>query len=186
MGRPRKVVMGVLAVGILLLGACGQESPTVDQTPFVNRGLAYGEPCKPPCWEGLIPGTSTEKEVTETLARLQADGQIAWFRCTANKCVTEGVPGASAGSVDLGFQDRVLRSTSGRVYFDFSAQQLIDLIGEPTAVFQPTKADTSTEGHREAYTTCGAKLGQFTIPTELLYPERGACFTLLVDIYSAG
>jgi hypothetical protein len=39
----------------------------------VNRGLLTGEPCAPPCWQGLTPGVSTEQEL---VAVLEASGQV--------------------------------------------------------------------------------------------------------------
>lgn len=39
-----------------------------EHEPLVAEGLLTGEPCGPPCWQGLVPGTSTEAEVDEFLA----------------------------------------------------------------------------------------------------------------------
>jgi len=33
--------------------------------PPVDTSLLTGEPCEPPCWQGLTPGVSTEEEVRE-------------------------------------------------------------------------------------------------------------------------
>ena len=37
-------------------------SCSTDET-LVANGLLTGEPCGPPCWQGLVPGVSTEEEV---------------------------------------------------------------------------------------------------------------------------
>jgi len=54
-----------LAVAMLLLGAslvsCALAGP-------VDRSLLSGDPCQPPCWQGLVPGVSTVQEVEDVLA----------------------------------------------------------------------------------------------------------------------
>lgn len=35
--------------------------------PLVAQGLLTGEPCSPPCWQGLVPGKSAEAEIDEFL-----------------------------------------------------------------------------------------------------------------------
>ena len=42
-------------------------SCAVTQEPLVAQGLLTGEPCGPPCWQGLVPGVSSEEEVDELL-----------------------------------------------------------------------------------------------------------------------
>ncbi len=42
------------------LTSCGLTGP-------VDRSLLTGEPCEPPCWQGLVPGVSTEQEVESAL-----------------------------------------------------------------------------------------------------------------------
>lgn len=37
------------------------------QERLVAKGLVEGEPCAPPCWQGLVPGVSTQEEVEELL-----------------------------------------------------------------------------------------------------------------------
>jgi hypothetical protein len=54
-----------LAVAMVLLGAslvsCALGGP-------VDRSLLSGDPCEPPCWQGLVPGFSTAQEVEDVLA----------------------------------------------------------------------------------------------------------------------
>lgn len=42
-------------------------SCAVTQEPLVAQGLLTGEPCEPPCWRGLVPGLSTQREVIDVL-----------------------------------------------------------------------------------------------------------------------
>ncbi|HUW14593.1 MAG TPA: hypothetical protein VM537_33040, partial [Anaerolineae bacterium] len=51
------VVLGVLILGLCV--GCGEPPPPVDTS------LLTGEPCEPPCWQGLTPGESTEEDVAE-------------------------------------------------------------------------------------------------------------------------
>lgn len=63
MGRSVWLVGVALTLLLSILGVsvgCG-ESPPVDTS------LLTGEPCEPPCWQGLLPGVSTEEEVYEFL-----------------------------------------------------------------------------------------------------------------------
>jgi len=54
-----------LAVSLSILGSsltsCHFSGP-------VDRSLLTGEPCQPPCWQGLVPGVSTEQEVENLIA----------------------------------------------------------------------------------------------------------------------
>ncbi len=177
MNQRKWTVLSVLAVGLLLLSACKQEFPMRRQSVPINRGLASGNPCKPPCWEGLVPGTSTEEEVQKTLARLQAEGQIVEFLCNAEGCRVTGAPGVSAGDVSIDLQDGMLIAVWGAVEFDFTAEQLVDLMGEPAMVFQWTAAYTPVG----AIPSCDERGGQRDIVTHLFYPEHGAWFQVLVD-----
>lgn len=52
---------GALALTLFVLAAsasCGQSAP-------VDTSLLTREPCEPPCWQGLIPGVSTEEEANQ-------------------------------------------------------------------------------------------------------------------------
>jgi len=52
----------LLCVGVLMVAmsaGCGEPPPPVDTS------LLTGEPCEPPCWQGLTPGESTEEDVAE-------------------------------------------------------------------------------------------------------------------------
>ena len=53
----------LVVLGLLILGLCVR----CGEPPPVDRSLLTGEPCGPPCWQGLLPGVSTEQEVYEFL-----------------------------------------------------------------------------------------------------------------------
>jgi hypothetical protein len=54
-------------LSLALLCAATVTSCAVASEPLVARGLLTGEPCGPPCWQGLVPGKSTEAEISEFL-----------------------------------------------------------------------------------------------------------------------
>ncbi|HUW96302.1 MAG TPA: hypothetical protein VMW58_10995 [Anaerolineae bacterium] len=63
MGLERSLA-ALLSLGLLILGLCvGCGEP-----PPLDTSLLTGEPCEPPCWQGLVPGVSTVREVEGVLA----------------------------------------------------------------------------------------------------------------------
>jgi hypothetical protein len=62
MGVERSRVV-LLSLGLLILGMC----VSCGEPPPLDRSLLTGEPCEPPCWQGLTPGESTEEDVDEFL-----------------------------------------------------------------------------------------------------------------------
>jgi len=45
---------------VAMSAGCGEPPP-------VDMSLLTGEPCEPPCWQGLTPGVSTEEEASQFL-----------------------------------------------------------------------------------------------------------------------
>ena len=158
-------------------------STSTPEPTVVDRGLAFGTPCKPPCWEELVPGVSKEDDVWHALRRLQhGSGQYPAFDCSWRGCSFAYVPYGYESSVFLDIEDKTLRHISGGVNFSFDAQQLIDLLGEPTAtlpVVDPGKNCTCEND--------GKGPGkQMEVPVYLLYPDKGASFMLLPPVWQAG
>ena len=61
MRKGRLMRAGLVCVGLLTvvaLTSCGEPPP-------LDTSLLSGEPCEPPCWQGLTPGQSTEEDVVE-------------------------------------------------------------------------------------------------------------------------
>jgi hypothetical protein len=76
MGMRESLLRVALVLPLLILTApvgCG-ESGSVDTS------LLTGEPCKPPCWQGLVPGLSTEEEVDEFVRTSELVDQTTLFR----------------------------------------------------------------------------------------------------------
>jgi hypothetical protein len=74
---PRKAVIAQVLVYSLallpILAGCGEPPP-------VDTSLLTGEPCEPPCWQGLVPGVSTEEEVDEFVRTSELVDQTTLFR----------------------------------------------------------------------------------------------------------
>ena len=72
----KRAVWARVSVGLLILGVCvGCGEP-----PPLDMSLLTGEPCRPPCWQGLTPGVSTEEEVNALLLTSELVDQSTMFR----------------------------------------------------------------------------------------------------------
>lgn len=68
------LVMVVIITFFATSCVCRNGSSATPHTPVptvVDPGLAYGIPCKPPCWQGLTPGESTSQEVERVMGQLR-------------------------------------------------------------------------------------------------------------------
>ena len=50
------------------------------EPPPLDTSLLTGDPCEPPCWQGLIPGESTEEEVNQFVRTSELVDQATVFR----------------------------------------------------------------------------------------------------------
>jgi len=98
MGLERSLAVLVSLV-LLILGLCvGCGEP-----PPVDMSLLTGDPCEPPCWQGLTPGECTEDDVSEFLQTSKMVNRGSVFRGDRTT--------ATAGVVGVSIQ---WRSTSAR------------------------------------------------------------------------
>lgn len=179
------LILGVLlALGCIVAGACG------GLPVYVDRGLAQGIPCQPPCWEGLIPGISTEEEVRQTLERLQKSGQIPPYDEASGPRQTMYRIGKDwEGGIEILTENGKLALIVGKVGFDLDAQQLIDRMGAPRAVTPAQLGVTTT-------CACAAQHARATPShwyghhpnsgSSLHYPEKGMIFTIAVPPQDEG
>jgi len=73
--------MALLALPVAVLATsvgCGEGSQ--GHLVPVDTSLLSGEPCEPPCWQGLTPGVSTEEEVNDFLRSSELVDQSSIFR----------------------------------------------------------------------------------------------------------
>lgn len=179
----------------LILGGGGCKSvttatPTVQFTPLptlpiplptiMDPGLLYGEPCDPPCWEGIIPGVSSEGNVIQVLEQLERDGRIKSYTKTRDTHYWAQFP--SGDTLNVGFVDgivSILVLGYNRLSFDYRVKQVIDQFGEPEAYggysnFARDSCPCDDWDDSEVYTERSADVGY------LLYPSQGVA--VFVDI----
>jgi hypothetical protein len=137
-----KIPLGVL---LIVLSGCrcaetlpSQFLPSVQDPAGVDRSLLTGEPCEPPCWQGLVPGESTTGDVLATLEDLPfADSDSILFSTHEG---FENVVWLSSAS-DLQFAGSI-GLHHGRVYhifirleYELTLQELVAAMGEPAGYF---------------------------------------------------
>ena len=99
MAVERAVATGLVCPGLLILGLC----VSCAEPPPSEMSLLTGDPCEPPCWQGLTPGSSTKDDVNEFLETSRFVDRDSVFR--------SDVTTASAGVVGVSIQ---WRSTAAR------------------------------------------------------------------------
>jgi hypothetical protein len=66
-----------------LCGGCGEPPP-------LDMSLLTGEPCEPPCWQGLTPGESTEEDVAEFMRATRFVDTCSVFRSSYTRLTRGG------------------------------------------------------------------------------------------------
>ncbi len=153
---------GASALALLLLlgsSSCRLLAP-------VDASLLTGEPCEPPCWQGLTPGMSTEDEVEQFLTTSGLVDRTSIFRSGVSRggkivgvskqwLSTANVQGGHArNSFDV--EDGVLQDIT--IYMDaqVTLEELFDRYGPP-----------------EKFNAVLAGIHLMQVRASLLYPERG-------------
>lgn len=175
-------------MAVMLLAACRpldtsnqnlyQPVPTV-----VEPGLAYGQPCSPPCWRGLVPNKSTSTDVAKAIEQLGASG---WAKSI------EGNPNTgffarpslltNQGTVGVYVDNGIVHHIFGNLLFDYSVRELVDQIGEPDNLYfvyrgQPLKPSCSERDFKGPIQSA---------PVVILYPSRGMVFLISAPFTAVG
>lgn len=163
-------------------------SPQPTSTPIptvVEPGLAYGIPCKPPCWRGLIPGKSTGEEAAQAIEQLRAEGWAGHI----TGGVVEGSyhvspsPFTSDDTIDVIIEDNVVTQIRGStLLFYYSIGNLVEQLGPPEWVY-PT-ARTVEKCTCEEWRPPDEPMRN--VPVYLLYPSQGMWFLALVPLNGLG
>jgi hypothetical protein len=122
-----------LAICVLVLIAT-VNSCTVTQEPLVVQGLLTGEPCSPPCFQGLVPGSSTEDDVRQFLR----SGEYAVGPYAVIERSQQGVlvlkwdrRGLGGQKNEFQIQDDVLTLMGMYVDSDVTLEQVVNQYGAP-------------------------------------------------------
>lgn len=182
-----------IGISVILLAGCigGRVLPTRLPTPWptytpiptvVEPGLAYGTPCKPPCWRGMVPGQTTRQEAARIIEQLRASG---W----ADR-VSEGPGGYSIdpllstpeGSILVSFEHDILIVVNGSIIFSYTVGTMVEQFGEPERL--NAKLDGKLRGSCNEWVPPEAPTMSYSVL--ILYPEKGLAFLLLVPANGVG
>ncbi|MCC6904644.1 MAG: hypothetical protein IT326_02305 [Anaerolineae bacterium] len=143
-----RIVMWTLTVAVCgAVAACAQ--PPCDRgipelydgktLTDVDTSLLSGEPCTPPCWQGLTPGESTDVEAMgalENLSFVYTDSILRrdWGGPDSDWEVIDWKSSVSGNGsfLRLDSQDKVTTIVVNLEY-ELTLQDLIDILGEPDA-----------------------------------------------------
>jgi len=165
-------------------------APFPTNTPLptvVEPGLAYGEPCKPPCWWGLIPGQATRQEAAQVVEQVRASG---WAHHISGKYVVYPLPSTSTYSIMLSFDNDVLQGVEGLIGFDYSVAELIEQFGTPEGLFFWHELDDPSASKGSCSTCEGwqppPEPELVVFAADLLYPGQGLWFTVVIPANGLG
>lgn len=128
----------LIAICLFLLTACAaglHGAPTslsANQNPVKDGGLLSKKPCGPPCFNGIIPGVTTDKEAAATIEKLQ---EIFTDCRPFDLTYSGGRRGLNCTFVNIGHQNSLVDQVSFTPSNMISVQQLLDLYGPPDSQF---------------------------------------------------
>lgn len=153
-------------VWLLSMGACLASCRPTEEVG-VDTSLLTGDPCGPPCWQGLVPGMSTEEDVVCYLA--QSDYVGEYYRDTYAGSTTlwwqSTLPGRSQATYNaFGITDGTLSDMV--IYLDYrvTLDRVLERYGPPDKLW----AQWSTGGSAQAL-------------VNLYYPGEGFIPQLVVE-----
>ena len=104
----------------------------------VDTSLRSGEPCAPPCWQGLTPGESTATDAIDVLKSLSFVQEDSILRRDLGALDREtidwhsSVSNGGSGYIILNSEDKIASIVIDLEY-KLTLQELIDGLGEPDA-----------------------------------------------------
>ena len=199
--RPRSgTIVSVTILVLLLVASCmGEETstpcwtlppmPTIPSWPtntpaptVVESGLAYGIPCKPPCWQGLTPDISTRQESAQVMEHLRASGQASDINEGSTWFIVYPLPSSGRGAVFGHFEDNILQRISGSVEFYYPVGTLVEQFGGPEGIDLGSSATVCSSCEEWEPPTTPV----MSVPVRLLYPNQGLWFLMLVPLSGLG
>jgi len=164
-----RLVASVVAVAASLIAAahgCGEPPP-------LDTSLLTGEPCEPPCWQGLVPGQSTAadaqhfletSDLVDHVVEEAKQGYVYW-QSPVGGARRNPVSVYRTNSLRVG-EDGVLEDIQVYLDYDFTLEQLLARYGPPD------KLSAGPAGTPE----------RAWIGVGLFYPERGMMLVLELPV----
>lgn len=163
-------------------GLASTPVPTV-----VEPGLAYGQPCKPPCWRGIIPGETTKQEAAQAIEQVRSSGWASYIAGGPKGYYIQPLPDTPSGSVSIGFENDVINSISGEVTFYYPIGTLIKQFGNPEATYSPGRNQGAIERSCKDWEPPDYSAAPVqSVPVHILYPQQGLYFFALVPTSGLG
>jgi hypothetical protein len=152
--KPRIWAFFLLLIGLVVTAIVGRQAwftetcrltprfyPTGESAESVERSLITGEPCVPPCWQGITPGVSTEEDVIAVLEQAPFVDTISIQQYSRNGEIqsitwigTIGNWNAQINTIQFRSDARV-STIEVRLEYELGIQELIHIYGEPDYYF---------------------------------------------------
>ncbi len=163
--------------------------PTYTPRPtVVDPGLAYGTPCEPPCWWGMVPGQSTHEDADQAKEQIRDSG---WGHCIGGSDLGFGVmpspwPCDQAPDILVTCDDDVIDAIRGPIGFYYPVGTLVEKFGSPERLYHEAPGATICSSCEE-----GKRLEPPSeiVPSSsvgLFYPSQGLLFWMLVPDLESG
>jgi hypothetical protein len=179
------MTIGLAAVSLTACHPTNSSTPDMYQPvpTVIEPGLAYGQPCSPPCWQGLTPGKSTSADVAKAIEELQASGWTVSDRGNPDTGFSAYPLDTISGSIHVHVESGVVSYTFGALAFDYSVGELVRRVGEPESLYSIYRVKQSPK------TSCAEQnfeQAASSAPMVILYPSRGMIFTTSAPITALG
>lgn len=165
----------------MLATACELNSTYTPVPTVVEPGLAYGEPCKPPCWYGMVPGQSTREDAEQAI-RLLRDTQWPEDISGGEPCGYSIEP----GSIRVTMENEVVSAINGQVTFYYPVGTMIEQFGEPEALYVVSPSHNTATGSCDEWEPPSPGAHILRTPIHVLYPTQDLWFMLLVPVNGLG
>ncbi len=151
----------------------------------VEPGLAYGEPCKPPCWRGMLPGKTTKQEAAKAIEQLRSSGWASYMAEGPKGYVIQPLPHTPSGSVSVRLENDVVTEISGQVTFYYPIGTMVEQFGEPEALYiiQGGVTEGSCDRWKPPVPPTAPVRSE---PIDVIYPNQGLAFFALVPLDGNG
>ena len=202
------VLLTILAV--VLADSCSIQKPTSERTvpPYltlppvpsfipepthipeptvVDTGLAYGVPCSPPCWQGLIPGKTPREEAARVLEELWSSGVVEDVLDTGGTSDGAFIVQVASRTETLAmitFDRGVIESIDGDVNFDYTIGDLVAAFGPPEGIFG--QVETGSGKCLVCPESVTGPIAVSDVWVSLVYPKQGLYFRARIQGHLLG